>query len=265
MKKAVCALFIITILLVSQATADETVVKEVTVPVVKCSSAVATLSVLDVDCKAAACQDASTPKPGFLGIAQLFAGAGGVKGVGKGVGTMLTNALKETGCFKIIDLEKVKAMQAKLEATGQKVAPPKIDHFVSGTITSIEYSVEGGALGGGIIPVLGLISKNTEKAQMVMEVSIIDPATVEVIQSKTFSADSDKSSWGFGFGGYRGMAGGMGWSISKSLSMDKVTQEVVFSAANFIAETLAGKNIIQRPTPQKTEVSKQNSFKEHKE
>lgn len=245
---------------VSYALADETTVKEMTVPVVKCSSPVGTLSVLDVDCKAASCQESSTPRPGVLGIAQLFSGTGGVQAVGKGVSSMLANALKETGCFKIIDLEKVKAMQARLEATGQKIAPPKIDHFVSGTITAIEYGREGGALLGGIVPVVGLISKSTEKAQMTMDVSILDPATVEVVHSKTFSADSEKSSWGFALGGYRGGGlGGGGWSISKSLSMDRVTQEVVFSAANFIAESLAGKNIVSRPAPPKKEEKTQEN------
>ncbi|MCX7981758.1 MAG: hypothetical protein N2572_02460, partial [Syntrophales bacterium] len=191
------------------------------------------------------------------GIVQLFSGTGGVQSVGKGVATMLTNALKETGCFKMIDLEKVKAMQARLEATGQKIAPPKVDYFVSGTITAIEYSKEGGALLGGFVPIVGMISKNTEKAQMTMDVSILDPVSAEISHSKTFAADSEKSSWGFALGGYRGHGlGGGGWSISKSLSMDRVTQEVVFSAANFIAERLAGKNIVSRPEPPKKEEEK---------
>jgi len=260
MTKLSRTVFVLAAILLMTATvmADETTVKEMSVPVVKCSAPVGTLSILDVDCKAAACQDTGTPRAGLLGLAQLFSGAGGVQGVGKGVGAMLSNALKETGCFKIIDLEKVKAMQARLEATGQKIAPPKIDHVVAGTITAIEYSKEGGALLGGIVPVVGLVSKNTEKAQMTMEVSVLDPATTEVTHSKTFAADSSKSSWGFALGGYRNAGlGGGGWSISKSLSMDKVTQEVVFSAANYIAESLAGKNIVSRPViPKKEEDNK---------
>lgn len=244
----IASLTVLALLAVFPAHAGETKVANVEIPVVKCSAPAGALTVLEAECKAAACEAPQSPRPGVLGLAQLLAGAGGVQGVGKGVSAMLSNALKETGCFKIIDLERVKKMQERLAATGQQVAPPKIDFTVAGTITSIEVAREGGALLGGYVPLVGMVSKSTEQASMSMEVAVIDPQTLEVSHSRVFQADSEKSSWGFGAGAYAGGAlGGGGWSISKSLSLDRVTQEVVFSAANFLSETLAGANIVSRP------------------
>lgn len=244
----IASLTVFMLLFSCPALAGDTKVTQVEVPVVKCSAPAGALTVLEAECRAAACEAPQSAKPGVLGLAQLLAGAGGVQGIGKGVSSMLSNALKETGCFKIIDLERVKKMQERLAATGQQVAPPKIDFTVTGVITSIEAAREGGALLGGYVPVVGLVSKSTEKASMSMEIAVIDPQTLEVTHSRVFQADSEKSSWGLGAGAYaNGALGGGGWSISKSLSLDRVTQEVVFSAANFLAEKLAGANIASRP------------------
>lgn len=247
MKKSIISLAV-TVSCLSGVNADETVVTEVKVPVSHCSAPVQNIVINEVECKASSC-DGGGAKAGMFGIAQMLAG-GGTEGIGKGVRSMLTNAIKESKCFKIVDMEQFEKVKKMMEATGQKVNPPQIDMFISGTISSVEVSKEGGALGGGFVPFLGLISKNTEKANMVLDITTMNPNTMEIGEAKSFKADSEKSSWGFGAAG--GGLGG-GWSVSKSLALDNVVRDVVFSTTNYLAETFAKDKITDRPTDKKIE------------
>lgn len=232
-------------LLTSAVMADgDTKVEQLVIPVNKCQAPVLSISVSDIECKAQSCQDSGVPSGGFAALAALASGQGNVKGIGNGVKSMLTNAIKETGCFKIVDLEQFEKMKKMMAATGQEVKPPKIDLIVSGTVSSVDVSKEGGAIGGGFIPVVGLFSKNTSKASLGVEFFTMNPATLEMGDSKSFKADSEKSSWGFG--GFGGAAGG-GWSVTKNVALDGVIRDVVFSATNYLTEAYAKDKIIERP------------------
>lgn len=234
--------------LASSVMADETKVEQMVIPVSHCSAPVMNIVIQDVECKAASC-DGGGAKGGMFNIAQMLSG-GATQGIGKGVKSMLTNAVKESGCFKIVDLDQFEKVKKMMEATGQVVKPPQIDLFINGTISSVEVNKEGGALGGGFIPLVGLISKNTEKANMVLDVYTMNPQTMEIGESKSFKADSEKTSWGFGAAG-SGFGGA--YSISKSLALDNVVRDVVFSTTNYLAETFAKDKITDRPTDKKLE------------
>ncbi len=228
----------------------DTKVKEMQLPVPKCSSPVYNVSIMDFGCKAAACTAPKAPGGGFAALAAVFAGNGGISSVGKGVTNMLTTALQTTNCFHVIDLKAYKKMQALLAATGQKVKPPHIDYMITGDVTSISLSTSGGALGAGLIPVLGLISERKQEAQMGIDINVLNPATAETVLAKTFQADSSKTSWGIGGAGAAGMAGAAGgWSISHNLSLDNVARSVVIQAATYITKELAGKYITYTPPP----------------
>lgn len=225
----------------------DTKVEQMTIPVVKCQTSTGkTIAINTLECTAASCQGQGTPGGGMAALAGLLAGNGGVQGIGNGMRSMLTNAIRETGCFKIVDLDQFKKMREMLAATGQTVAPPKIDLMIAGQITALELSKEGGALGGGFIPLLGMISKHTEKASMQLDLTSMNPQTLEINEARSFSANSDKSSWGFAAVG--GGVGG-GWSISKSLALDMVARDIIVSSANYLADTYASKNITSRPVP----------------
>jgi hypothetical protein len=75
---------------------------------------------------------------------------------------------------------------------------------------------------------------------------------LETKLSKAFMATSEKTSWGFAIGGAAGAggAGGM-WSVSKNIALDTVSRDVVFTAANYMAEKMAQDKIISRPQKQK--------------
>lgn len=236
------ALVVSTAILVAD---EDTKVQAIEVPVNKCVAPVLTIAINDIDCKAQSCQEGNVGG-GFAGLAALAAltsGQGNVKGIGAGVKSMLTNAIKESKCFKIVDLEQFEKVKKMMLATGQEVKPPKIDLIIGGTISSVDISKEGGAVGGGFIPVVGLFSKNTSKASMGVEIFAMDPATLEMGDSKSFKADSEKSSWGFA--GFGGVAGG-GWSVTKNVALDNVIRDVVFGATNYLTEVYAKDKIIEK-------------------
>jgi curli biogenesis system outer membrane secretion channel CsgG len=228
----------------------ETKTEERHIPVVRCSEPVASVAVMDFDCKASACQQPNNPK--LLPIFEVLTTAGGVQGLGKGVSTMLTNALKATNCFRIVDLEQYERMKRLLEATGQKVQPPRVDYMIIGSITAVELERRGGPLGGGLVPVVGAISVKKDRAKLAVDVNVIKPETLEVAYSKSFSANSEKTSWSlFGAGAAGGAFSGAGWSISKNLSLDMVARDVVVQVANALAEEIAKDKIVERPKPPK--------------
>jgi curli biogenesis system outer membrane secretion channel CsgG len=229
---------------------SDTKVEQLVVPVNKCEAPVLSVAINDIDCKARSCQDTGVPTGGFAALAGVIGGQGNVKGIGSGVKSMLTNALKETKCFKIVDLEQFEKMKKMMAVTGQEVKPPKIDIVVGGTVSSIDVSKEGGALGGGMIPVLGLISKNTSKASIGVDFYTMNPTTLEMSESKSFKADSEKSSWGFG--AVAGPAGG-GWSVTKNVALDNVIRDVVFSVANYLTEAYAKDKIVEKAKVAKAE------------
>jgi curli biogenesis system outer membrane secretion channel CsgG len=233
------------------AQAKETKTEERQIPVVRCSEPVASVAVMDFDCKASACQQPNNPK--LLPIFEVLTTGSGVQGLGKGVATMLTNALKATNCFRIVDLEQYERMKRLLEATGQKVQPPKVDYMILGSITAVELERRGGPLGGGLLPVVGAISVKKDRAKLAVDVNVIKPETLEVAYSKSFEANSEKTSWSLFGAGAAGAFGGAGWSISKNLSLDMVARDVVVQVANALAEEIAKDKIVERPKLPKEE------------
>jgi len=239
----------------------ETKTEERQIPVVRCSEPAASVAVMDFDCKASACQQPNNPK--LLPIFEVLTTGSGVQGLGKGVATMLTNALKATNCFRIVDLEQYERMKRLLSATGQTVQPPKVDYMILGSITAVELERRGGPLGGGVVPLLGAISVKKDRAQLAVDVNVIKPETLEVAYSKSFSANSEKTSWSLFGAGAAGAFGGAGWSISKNLSLDMVARDVVVQVANALAEEIAKDKIVERPKLPKEERKREENTNEN--
>ena len=256
--------FGMTVLLTTSAFAGTTNIQETKIPVYKCSEPVMTVALGDVECKAQACTSPNSPQQNVL--AKIFGGSGYVQSIGKGLGDMLLTALRESNCFKVIDLDRFNKLKKKLEATGQKIKPPKIDKFINLTITDISLSRSSGALGGGVIPVLGAIKKDTQEAKLSVDISVLNPATLEVEFAKTFSADSKETSWGlFGAGGAGGIGVGGGWSWSHNLALDSVARDVIVRAVNSLAEKYAHDKIVERPVVKKVKLKKKKVTNENRD
>lgn len=82
----------------------------------------------------------------------------------------------------------------------------------------------------------------------------MDPTTLEISEAKSFTANSEKTSWGlFGAGAGAGFGAGGGWSWSKNLALDTVARDVITQATNYLAESYASDKIIERPVLKKEE------------
>lgn len=219
----------------------------------KCAAPVATLTVGNFQCKAQSCNKVQVD-PRLSGLLALAAASGDgpalvdFSTIGEGVGNALTTALKATNCFDIQEREALEALKKEMELAGIKIEAKPSDFMVLGVITSVGMETSKSSFGGGLIPVVGAISSKKQVANLAMDVRIVDVKKASVRHSKSFSANSESTSWGIGAAGFGGSGGLFGThSVSRSPEMDRVATETVIYAATYVVEALAGPAIISRP------------------
>lgn len=212
-----------------------------------CSKPIASVMVGKLACKASSCAGNASNSNNLL--AQLMAAAGqvgsaGVTGVGDGIRDMFVTVLQSSGCVDLQDREAMAEIAEELKLAGKEIKVQQADFIVSGALTSIELENSRSGFGGGFIPVIGSISKNTQKATVGLDMKLVDVNSAKVVESRRFSANSEKSSWGLGVlggGSFGGGAIGFGGSMSslKGTSLEMVAREAVIQAANGVIEGLS--------------------------
>ena len=227
---------------------EDTRVKERTYQLPKCARPAVSISVGKLQCKAASCKgggNAGRANP-FMALANL-AGQPSLEGIGDGMGDMLTTVLKSTGCFEIQEREAMDDLARELALVGKKVEVKQADFLISGAVTAIGMSQDRSSFGGGFIPIVGAISSTTQKANVAMDIRLIDVNNAKILDSKTFEADSEKRSWGVAGAGLFGGAGlGGAFSSLKGTALEGVVRDTIVQAAVFITESLARDNIAER-------------------
>lgn len=222
---------------------------------VRCDKPVASISVGAFSCKATACHDATAgPGNGVAALLQLAQASQGLSvhsfpTLGSSMGSGLTTALKATGCFTVQEREALEELKREAALAGVEIKPTAADYLVSGAITAVTLNTRSNSFGGGLLPVVGAVSKSTRNANLAIDVRLIDVRGASVRDSRSFQADSTRSSWSGGGLGY----GGSGALFSagrstQSPELDSVANEATINAANFVAETLASAAITQRPS-----------------
>lgn len=207
-------------------------------PLATCPAPGPTIAIGEVECKAGACTNQSE-----RGLIAVF-GAGYAQSMGKGLGDMLLTALRGTSCFHVIDLAEARKVQREMEATGQVVHPPNIDKLVNVDITSIELSGQHG--GGGVIvpvpvPIIGGVGVRKQYAELGVDMSVLNPTTLEVDAAQSFKADSQNTSLTLGGAFFNGQFGAGGvWTWSHNITLDAVARYVIVAVANYLAHNLAG-------------------------
>lgn len=194
-----------------------------------------------VRCKAAACRGRIPERGGLFALLQL-AGVPSFEGIGDGLKDMMLTALRNTGCFRVFDRESMEEIQEELRLAGAdaKTKFEAADYIISASITSINYTRKSGSLGGGLIPIVGVISTTKEKAQLAMDVRLISVKTGEVVFSKTYQAESGKTSYGVGgFGAAAGVGFGGALSGLSGTAMEEVARDIIIRATYDIAKFLA--------------------------
>jgi curli biogenesis system outer membrane secretion channel CsgG len=222
---------------------------------------VASVSVGKLTCKASGCQKKEAINYGGLGaLAQLAAQQSGIpivdlSGIGDGMANALTTALKATNCFDIQEREVMEDLQKEAELSGIKLEIKPSDYLISGAITTVALEATRSSFGGGFIPIIGGISKTTQTAKLGMDLRIVEIRKANVKASKSFSANSESSSWGAAGGGLVGGGALFGaHSVTKSPEMDKVATETILYAVGFLVDTLAGQSVVSRPTTKVAEL-----------
>lgn len=164
--------------------------------------------------------------------------------VGTGMVDMLTNALVETGCFRIVERKRMKDLTNE-QALGQSGMVNANSAAQVGQMTGAQMMVmanitefkekESGGIAGGLLrnsPIkLGAVGKTT--AHLGMIIRIANVSTGEILLSK--SIDKKVSKVGaFGGGGLPGLvAGGV---FFKSKAMQDAVEEAIIQTVEIIAQ-----------------------------
>ena len=222
----------------------ETKITEKSYSLPSCATPVASVMVGKFACKSRSCGQVGKNDPtGLLALAAMANGDGTVRtnfaGAGEGMTDMLTTTLKATGCFDIQEREALEEMAKELALVGKKVDIQQADFMISGAITSIDMTKETKALGGGFIPIIGLISTTKVVADLGMDVKIIDVNRAKVLEAKTFQANNETTDYNIGgaglaFGGV--LAGGL--SSAKNTPMEPIIRDILAQVATFTTTRL---------------------------
>lgn len=216
--------------------AEGTTVQEKTYELPRCDKPVASVMVGKLTCKAVGCQPPPTTNNALLALAMAQQQGPNLSTVGEGMGAMLTTVLKETGCFDIQDREAMEEMAKELALVGKKMEVQQADFMISGAITSISMSTEKKQLGGGFIPIVGLISTTKRSAEIGLDMKVLDVNRGRVVEARTFQANNETSSTSMGAGGVGpgfGLVGSM--QSLKGTPMEAIVRDILTQVASFTA------------------------------
>lgn len=164
--------------------AEEAAVTTNSVPQQHCAKPVASLVISELSCKAAGCQAAAAtqnnPLSGIAALAQMASGesTSTFPAVEKGLTSLLTSKLQQTGCFDIQDREALELLKSEMQMAGKSVALTPAKYLITGSISSINLSTKKKDIAGGYIPnfvpVLGSMKKTSKTADISVDIKILD-------------------------------------------------------------------------------------------
>ncbi len=218
--------------------AAETEITEKTLQVPKCEKPIGKIALGKVTCKAASCSNPKTPTASFLQQIASLTGQPAYEGIGQGIGDMLISALKQTGCFEVLERESLEELKQEMALIGKKVELEAADFLVGGAVTSLTMETTNTNLGLGIIPILSAVDIKKTKAIVGMDIRIIDVNSGKVTFTKSYEANNQKSGLGIGAGaGWHGVGFGGIFSQLKGTALEEVIRDVVVRATVDIVNT----------------------------
>jgi curli biogenesis system outer membrane secretion channel CsgG len=240
MKRIFSLVISLSVVLIGSLALAETEIKEQTFTLPKCSAPIAKVALGKIACKASQCRKTDVNGgPGSL-LQQLasLSGQPSFEGIGDGIGDMLISILKQTNCFEVMERENLEEVQQELALIGKRVQIEAADLLIGGSITSIRVEKTNTNLGFGIIPVLSAVDIKKTKATMNMDLRLIDVGSAKIVATKTYEAQSGKSSLGIGAGAAWGNVGfGDVYSNLKGSALEEVAREIVLRGAVDLIES----------------------------
>lgn len=216
------------------------------VPEIKpmCQATIATVMVGKVTCTAALCNTGAS-QGGFTGMVLQLANRGAIEATSfsAGVSALLATALKQTGCFAVVDASGLEQVRKEMEALGKTAPPPPpVDYLVSAAVTAAEYVYdESGFLG---------FKKVTVTSSLTLDTKLVDPQSGTVSEAGSYDAKSERSSSGVSVPLYHSNSD----AAKRGNPFADVTRDVVVKAASALTTKIlalppAQKAVIPLPAP----------------
>ncbi|MFN4245874.1 MAG: CsgG/HfaB family protein [Brevinematia bacterium] len=216
--------------------------KERVLNIPKCDKPIGRVLVKSFECKAASCFEGKIKveeRPTYIKSVGFSAGP-----IGDGLADMLMTALKNTGCFEIIDktvLEDLKEELALMGKSLEEVRKPA-DYIITGAITVAEKS---GSLGGGglVIPLslrhgIGLKIGKT-KMHLGLDIRVVRVKNASIAIAKSIEGRSENWNFGLAMGG---LAGNTPWltGVSKEdrVPLEEAARDLIANAVTLIVNEL---------------------------
>lgn len=187
-----------------------------------CQATIATVMVGKVSCTAALCNTGAS-QGGFTGMVLQLANRGAIEATSfsAGVSALLATALKQTGCFAVVDASGLEQVRKELEALGKPAPPPpSVDYLVSAAVTAAEYVYdESGFLG---------YKKVTVTSSLTLDTKLVEPQSGTVSGAGSYDAKSERTSSGLSIPLYHSNSD----AAKRGNPFADVTREVVVKAAS---------------------------------
>ncbi len=202
------------------------------------------LIISNIKCKSTGCQKNTRVNSN---IAALLALSGKTmpdfSKIGTGLGNMLQTSLNKTKCFEVLDREMLEELKQEMAIAGKKIELESADILVTGAITSISYQSEQKSLGGGFIPIIGMVRQDTNTANLGMDMKIIDVNSAKVVLSQDYYAKSGQTKYGYAGGAWGGSgAFGGAFSSMNGTSMEEVSRDIINRLTYDIVKKFAPNN-----------------------
>lgn len=187
------------------------------------------ITISNIKCKSSGCEKKSEAN---ANIAALMALAGKTapdfSKIGDGLGNMLQTSLERTKCFEILDRETMEELKQEMALVGKELELDAADILVTGAVTSVSYKQEKGAVAGGFIPIIGAFKKETNTANLGMDMRVIDVNSAKIILAQDYYAESGQTKYGLAGGAWGGIgAFGGAFSSMNGTSMEEVSRDVI--------------------------------------
>ena len=232
--------------------AGETVITEKTAQVQKCEKPIGKIALGKVTCKAASCSNPKSSAASFLQQIASLTGQPAYEGIGQGIGDMLISALRETGCFEVLERESLEELKQEMALIGKNIELEAADFLIGGSVTSLTMETTNTNLGLGIIPVLSAVDIKKTRAIVGMDIRVVDVNSGKVTFTKSYEANNQKSGLGIGAGtGWHGVGFGGIFSQLKGTALEEVVRDVVVRATVDIVN--AGNSLKVQVQPIQTE------------
>ena len=163
-----------------------------------CPAVIATVMISKVGCSAALCNTGAA-QGGWLGLATQIASRGSsidAASFSVGFGAQLATALKQTGCFTVLDAASIEETRKEMEVLGRpSPPPPTVDFLVRSDITRADLVVDESSL--------LMFKTRTAKTSLGLDTKLVSVSSGAVSEAGSYDAVTERKSSGIDIIVYR--------------------------------------------------------------